>query len=60
MYCGHEYTKKNLEFALTVDPNNDAVKQKLAWAQDQLNVRLFFFSFFFYMSFNAHYFYIER
>jgi len=36
VYCGHEYTKKNLEFALTVDPNNAAVKQKLQWAEAQL------------------------
>src|SRR2546423_319996 len=27
-YCGHEYTEKNLRFALTLEPNNDALKRK--------------------------------
>lgn len=26
LYCAHEYTKANAAFALTVDPNNDALK----------------------------------
>ena len=38
MYCGHEYTKKNLEFAVFVDPSNDAAKKKLEWAEAQLKV----------------------
>ena len=38
MYCGHEYTKKNLEFAVSVDPSNDAAKKKLEWAEAQLKV----------------------
>lgn len=29
VYCGHEYTVKNLEFALTVEPNNDLIKKRL-------------------------------
>ena len=29
VYCGHEYTKKNLEFALTLEPGNRAVTDKL-------------------------------
>lgn len=29
VYCGHEYTVKNLEFALTVEPKNEALKQRL-------------------------------
>lgn len=33
IYCGHEYTVKNLEFALTIEPNNKAVQEKLAWAR---------------------------
>lgn len=33
VYCGHEYTVKNLEFAKTLEPNNKAVVDKLAWAQ---------------------------
>ena len=26
IYSGHEYTKSNIEFALTVDPQNDKLK----------------------------------
>ncbi|ORM39780.1 Hydroxyacylglutathione hydrolase [Babesia sp. Xinjiang] len=32
IYCGHEYTVKNLEFARTVD-GSDAVIRKLEWAK---------------------------
>jgi hydroxyacylglutathione hydrolase len=28
VYCGHEYTEKNLRFALTLEPNNQALKSK--------------------------------
>ena len=28
IYCGHEYTKKNLEFCLEYDFNNDFLKKK--------------------------------
>uniref|UniRef100_A0A0E0GLX9 hydroxyacylglutathione hydrolase n=1 Tax=Oryza nivara TaxID=4536 RepID=A0A0E0GLX9_ORYNI len=35
VYCGHEYTVKNLKFILTVEPDNEKVKQKLEWAQKQ-------------------------
>ena len=35
VYCGHEYTVKNLKFAATVEPNNVAVADKLAWAKTQ-------------------------
>ncbi|XP_077239261.1 metallo-hydrolase/oxidoreductase superfamily protein [Tasmannia lanceolata] len=35
VYCGHEYTEKNLRFALTVEPENEKIKQKLSWAQNQ-------------------------
>jgi hydroxyacylglutathione hydrolase len=30
MYCGHEYTLANARFAVTVDPNNAALKARLA------------------------------
>jgi hydroxyacylglutathione hydrolase len=30
VYCGHEYTQKNLEFALTLEPGNRALVDKLA------------------------------
>jgi hydroxyacylglutathione hydrolase len=29
VYCGHEYTQKNLEFALTLEPHNSSVNEKL-------------------------------
>jgi len=35
VYCGHEYTVKNLKFAATVEPNSSAVADKLAWAKAQ-------------------------
>ena len=34
LYPGHEYTVKNLEFALSLEPNNAAVQAKLRWARD--------------------------
>jgi hydroxyacylglutathione hydrolase len=33
IYCGHEYTVKNLRFAQSIEPNNADVAAKLAWAQ---------------------------
>ena len=30
IYCGHEYTLANAKFALSVDPENDALKQRAA------------------------------
>jgi hydroxyacylglutathione hydrolase len=33
VYCGHEYTEKNLQFALTLEPNNPALKAKYEWAK---------------------------
>ncbi|KAL9689154.1 hypothetical protein QQ045_033587 [Rhodiola kirilowii] len=35
VYCGHEYTVKNLQFAQTVEPENEKINQKLVWAQRQ-------------------------
>ncbi|KAK7321308.1 hypothetical protein VNO77_31814 [Canavalia gladiata] len=35
VYCGHEYSVKNLQFALTLEPDNLKAQQKLAWAQNQ-------------------------
>jgi hydroxyacylglutathione hydrolase len=29
VYCGHEYTESNLRFALTVEPDNQAMREKL-------------------------------
>ncbi|KAM4026031.1 hydroxyacylglutathione hydrolase-like protein [Anomaloglossus baeobatrachus] len=33
VFCGHEYTVRNLKFALKVEPENEHVKEKLAWAK---------------------------
>jgi len=35
IYCGHEYTKKNLEFAHKIEPGNAHVTEKLQWATQQ-------------------------
>ncbi|XP_068668598.1 hydroxyacylglutathione hydrolase cytoplasmic [Aristolochia californica] len=40
VYCGHEYTVKNLQFASTVEPENEKIKQKLLWAQQQRQANL--------------------
>jgi hydroxyacylglutathione hydrolase len=32
VYCGHEYTEKNLRFALTLEPHNDPLKKKHDWS----------------------------
>lgn len=33
VYFGHEYTRKNLQFAEHVEPNNEDIKKKVAWAK---------------------------
>jgi hydroxyacylglutathione hydrolase len=33
VYCGHEYTEGNLRFAVTVEPDNDAIREKLERVQ---------------------------
>ncbi|KAK9070483.1 hypothetical protein SSX86_010885 [Deinandra increscens subsp. villosa] len=33
VYCDHEYTVNNLQFAQTVKPENAKILQKLSWAQ---------------------------
>eukprot|EP00050_Salpingoeca_kvevrii_P005317 m.278819 g.278819 ORF g.278819 m.278819 type:complete len:313 (-) comp11102_c2_seq2:1397-2335(-) len=33
VYVGHEYTVSNLEFALTVEPDSEALKARYEWAQ---------------------------
>jgi len=32
VYCGHEYTEKNLRFALTLEPGNEALKARHEWS----------------------------
>ncbi|KAJ9050612.1 hypothetical protein DSO57_1012815 [Entomophthora muscae] len=34
VYCGHEYTKSNLKFAVKVDPTNLKLQKRLEWAMD--------------------------
>ena len=36
IYCGHEYTKKNLEFCLVYDQKNDFLKKKSNWVKSKL------------------------
>mmetsp|Transcript_20647 Transcript_20647/g.58950 ORF Transcript_20647/g.58950 Transcript_20647/m.58950 type:complete len:282 (-) Transcript_20647:89-934(-) len=40
VFCGHEYTVKSLQFALSVEPNNAALKQKMTWAQQRRHENL--------------------
>jgi hydroxyacylglutathione hydrolase len=35
VYCGHEYTVRNLEFAQMLEPSNKAIADKLAWAKSR-------------------------
>lgn len=35
VFCGHEYTLKNLKFALKVEPENERVKEMLSWARER-------------------------
>ena len=35
VYCGHEYTLSNLKFAVTVEPGNQHILDKIAWSEEQ-------------------------
>lgn len=35
VYCGHEYTVSNLSYAMHVEPSNQAIQDKLAWAKER-------------------------
>lgn len=35
VFCGHEYTVDNLEYALCVEPDNKDLHEKKAWAKNQ-------------------------
>ncbi|XP_018318957.1 hydroxyacylglutathione hydrolase, mitochondrial [Agrilus planipennis] len=37
VYCGHEYTLQNLNFAKTVEPDNDKILDKIKWATEKRN-----------------------
>ncbi len=36
IYCGHEYTKKNLEFCLQYDPDNEFLMKKSNWINSKI------------------------
>ncbi len=40
IYCGHEYTEKNLRFALQLEPNNLALHERLAHVQQERHAGL--------------------
>lgn len=31
VYCGHEYTQQNLKYARHVEPDNEAILNKIKW-----------------------------
>lgn len=33
VYCGHEYTVQNLQYAIHAEPTNNDMKQKMDWAK---------------------------
>lgn len=35
MFCGHEYSLQNLAFGRHVEPENEAVSKRIAWAKEQ-------------------------
>ncbi|KAF7988698.1 hypothetical protein HCN44_001271 [Aphidius gifuensis] len=40
VYCGHEYTCKNLQFGLAVEPNNENIMNKFTWAMSEREKKL--------------------
>ena len=34
LFCGHEYTLKNMQFAISVEPSNPDVQKKILWTQE--------------------------
>eukprot|EP00475_Leptophrys_vorax_P029029 TRINITY_DN42331_c0_g1_i1.p1 TRINITY_DN42331_c0_g1~~TRINITY_DN42331_c0_g1_i1.p1 ORF type:complete len:259 (+),score=26.27 TRINITY_DN42331_c0_g1_i1:245-1021(+) len=40
IYCGHEYTVKNLKFALWMEPGNPAAQDKFHWAMERRKNKL--------------------
>ncbi|GBP71848.1 Hydroxyacylglutathione hydrolase, mitochondrial [Eumeta japonica] len=37
VFCGHEYTLQNLRFASHVEPENEALNEKIMWSEQQRN-----------------------
>ena len=40
VYCGHEYTKKNLDFCIKYDSNNKHLKKKKDWVDSKIKSNL--------------------
>ena len=40
IYCGHEYTKKNLDFCKKVEIDNNLLKEKKKWLDLRINKRI--------------------
>jgi hydroxyacylglutathione hydrolase len=40
IYCGHEYTKKNLEFCTKYEPTNEYLKKKKVWIDAKIKSNL--------------------
>ena len=40
IYCGHEYTKKNLDFCIKYEPNNKYLKDKKSWINTKIKSNL--------------------
>lgn len=40
VYCGHEYTESNLRFALTLEPDNDALRRRVEWVRERRKLAL--------------------
>jgi|TARA_B100001093_G_C26486798_1_gene867311 hydroxyacylglutathione hydrolase len=40
IYCGHEYTKKNLDFCIKYEPNNEYLKKKKDWIDIKIMSKL--------------------
>ena len=39
IYCGHEYTKKNLDFCIKYESSNIGLKDKKNWVSSKLNLK---------------------
>ena len=37
IYCAHEYTKSNLQWALEISPNDSLIKEKLLEVEQKIN-----------------------
>ncbi len=35
VYCGHEYTENNMRFALSIEPGNAALREKMEWVRER-------------------------